>query len=708
MCLPQFGLGTKLNYTQKVSEIISETTPEERETQEAKNRVEELRSQINYHDHRYYALDAPEISDGEYDALMRELRSLEEKHPELITPDSPTQRVSGAPVETFGVVEHRQPLLSLGNAFAEEELRAWYARVTRQAERTDIALVCEPKIDGLAVALVYENGAFIQGATRGDGARGENITQNLRTIRSVPLSIAGETPPSFEVRGEVYMTKKGFERLNEDRANRGEPLFASPRNSAAGSLRQQDASITASRPLDIWIYQLGWLEGPPISGSHYDTLKHLGELGFRINPNIQRYQTIDQVVGFVKQWESKRESLDYEVDGLVIKVDDLQVQRALGVVGREPRWAIAFKFPPNQATTKLMRIDVNVGRTGVLTPFAVLDPVVVSHARVGMATLHNEDDIRRKDIRIGDIVIVQRAGEVIPQVVGPVVSRRTGEEVEFQMPTHCPVCGEPVGRPDGEVRTYCTNRACPAQTFRLLEHFAGRGAMDIEGLGESLSGELLRTREIDGEQRSLVSDVADLYSLTREDLLNIERFGDKSATNLVNNIEASKTRPLANLLYALGIRHVGGETATLLADHFGSIDAMLEATPEEYASVASIGDKTADTIYEYFQDEQNRELIEKLREAGVNLKSERRAAREGPLNGLSIVVTGSLQRYTRNEIESTIKRLGGAVASGVSKKTAYVVVGESPGSKLVKAQELGVPVLDEDAFEAMLKEKGAL
>jgi DNA ligase (NAD+) len=676
---------------------VNETLPEERDAQEAKLRVEELRSQIAYHDHRYYALDSPEISDAEYDALMRELLALEEKHPELITPDSPTQRVSGAPVETFGVVEHRLPLLSLGNAFAEDELRAWYRRVTALAERTDIAMVCEPKIDGLAVALVYENGAFVQGATRGDGARGENITQNLRTIRSIPLALPKEAPFRFEVRGEVYMTKKGFERLNDERAGRGEPLFASPRNSAAGSLRQLDPTITATRPLDIFVYQLGWTEGTP-PATHWQSLQWLGEVGFRVNPYIERFDSIDAVVAHVQRFEEKREELDYEIDGLVIKVDELSLQRAMGVVGREPRWAIAFKFPPTQATTKLLRIDVNVGRTGSLNPFAVLEPVVVAHATVKLATLHNEDDIRRKDIRIGDTVIVQRAGDVIPQVVGPVVSRRTGAEVEFEMPATCPACGTPVVRPPGEAMRYCPNRACPAQIFRLLTHFAGRGAMDIEGLGESLADQLLRS--------GLVKDLADVYYVGKEDLLKLDRLGEKSASNLIARIERSKTRPLGNLLFGLGIRHVGDETAQLLAGHFGSIDAMAAAEVDELGAVPTIGPKTAESVYEYFHDEQNLALVEKLRKAGVRLVGERAAAREGPLQGLSIVVTGSLERWSRNEVESMIKRLGGAVGSSVTRKTSYLVAGESPGSKLAKAQEYSVPVLDEAAFAALLDEKG--
>ncbi|HEX5139339.1 MAG TPA: NAD-dependent DNA ligase LigA [Dehalococcoidia bacterium] len=675
---------------------MAETTQDERDAQTAKNRVEELRSQIAYHDYRYYTLDSPEVSDSDYDRLMRELKGLEARHPELITPDSPTQRVSGQPIEAFGIVEHRLPLLSLGNSFSEEELRAWYRRVTNLAERTDIPLVCEPKIDGLAVALVYENGSFAQGATRGDGMRGENITQNLRTIRTIPLSISKPVPPRFEVRGEVYMTKRGFERLNEERAAQGQPLFASPRNSAAGSLRQLDSSITATRPLDIFLYQLGWADGEAPQ-TQWEVLQWMSDLGFRTNPLIKRFTDFEAVVEHVKGFEAHRETLDYEIDGLVIKVDDFGLQRAMGVVGREPRWAIAYKFPPTQATTKLNAIDVNVGRTGSLNPFAVLEPVIVAHARVKLATLHNEDDIRRKDIRVGDTVIVQRAGDVIPQVVGPVLSLRTGKEKVFEMPKTCPVCNTPVVRPEGEAMSYCPNRACPAQIFRLLTHFASRGAMDIEGLGESMAQQLLES--------GLVKDIADVYFLTKEQLMTLDRMGSKSAENLLAGIEASKQRPLSRVLFALGIRHVGGETAELLAGHFGSIDAMANASLEDLESVPTIGPKTAQSVYEYFQDEENRALVEKLRQAGVRLEGAT-AAREGPLLGSSFVVTGSLTQWSRNEVEAMIKRLGGAVGSSVTKKTNYLVAGENPGSKLTKAQEYGTTVLDEDGFKALLSEKG--
>ena len=681
-------------------------TAADRAAQEAKLRVEELRAQINYHDYRYFVLDQPEISDAEYDALMRELRALENAHPELITPDSPTQRVSGQVVEAFGVVEHQVPLLSLANAFGEDEFRNWYRRASGLAERSAFAMVCEPKIDGLAVALVYENGAFVQGATRGNGMVGENVTQNLRTIRSIPLAVNGRVPERFEVRGEVYMTKSGFERLNDERARENEqrrargqselPLFASPRNSAAGSLRQQDSSITASRPLDIFVYQLGWAEGGPTPASHWETLHWLRDMGFKTNPHIKLAQDADEALSYVREWEDRRESLDYEIDGMVVKVDDISLQRSMGFVGREPRWAIAFKFPPTQATTRLLRIDINVGRTGSLNPFAVLEPVVVAHATVKLATLHNEDDIRRKDIRVGDTVIVQRAGEVIPQVVGPVVSKRTGTERVFEMPKVCPVCKTPVLRPPGEAMSYCLNRACPAQIFRLLVHFAQ--AMDIEGMGEALCDQLLRS--------ALVEDLADVFYLTLDDLLKLERIGEKSARKLLDNIEKSKTTRLPLILFGLGIRHVGYETAELLGGHFGSIDALAAASVDDLSSVPTIGPKTAESVYEYFHDEQNLAVIEKLKRAGVHLVGAAPAAREGPLMGLTIVATGSLTRWSRNEVESLIKRLGGAVASSVTKKTDYIVAGESPGSKLARAEQYGVRVLDEEAFVRLLAEHG--
>ncbi|HZP57753.1 MAG TPA: NAD-dependent DNA ligase LigA [Dehalococcoidia bacterium] len=675
------------------------TQTETREYEQAKARVEELRSLIAYHEHRYFVLDSPEISDAEFDALVQELRALEAKHPELITPDSPTQRVGGAPVETLGIVEHRVPLLSLANAFSEDDLRAWHRRVAAQIERDDFALVCEPKIDGLAVALVYEDGRLTTAATRGDGMRGENITQNVRTIRSVPARLKGSVPPRFEVRGEIYMTKSGFEKLNYERGEAGLPLFASPRNSAAGSVRQLDPKVTASRPLDIFLYQLGWMEGAEPPATHHEALEWIASLGFRVNPNIRRFETIDEVARFCAEWTEKRDSLDYEIDGIVVKVDSLAYQRQLGAVGREPRWAIAFKFPPTQATTKLLRIDVNVGRTGTLNPFAVLEPVKIAGATVQLATLHNEDDIRRKDIREGDTVIVQRAGDVIPQVVGPVLSKRTGGEKVFRMPRKCPACKTPVARAEGEAMYYCPNRQCPAQRFRLLEHFVGRGAMDIDGIGESLAAQLMRA--------GLVQDGADLYYLKdhRDELLGLERLGEKSVDNLLASIEASKRRPLAQVIFALGIRHVGGEVASILANHFGSIDALMDAETHDIDAIPGIGTKIAESVREFFTLEENRRIIDKLRAAGVNLREESGGAREGPLSGLTFVITGRLERFSRDAAEALVKRHGGAAASSVTKKTDYLVVGAEPGSKLAKAQQLGTTILDEAGFIALLRER---
>ena len=679
---------------------MTTATDETREFQQAKLRVEELRSLIAYHEHRYFVLDDPEISDGEFDKLIGELRALEAAHQELIAPDSPTQRVGGAPVETFGIVEHRVPLLSLANAFSGDDLRAWHRRVANLLERDDFAMVCEPKIDGLAVAMVYESGQLTTAATRGDGTRGENITQNVRTIRSVPKRLAGEPPARFEVRGEVYMTKSGFARLNFERGEAGLALFASPRNSAAGSVRQLDPRVTASRPLDAFLYQLGWAEGDGVPGTHWDVLMRLKELGFRVNPHVTRLTGIDEVAAFAEGWTEKRDSLDYDIDGIVVKVDDLGLQRQLGVVGREPRWAIAYKFPPTQATTKLLRIDVNVGRTGKLNPFAMLEPVVIAGATVKLATLHNEDDIHRKDIRQGDIVIVQRAGDVIPQVVGPVLSQRRRGLRIFHMPETCPRCDTPVVHREGEAAHYCPNPACPAQRFRQIEHFVSRGAMDIDGLGESLVFMLL--------QSGLIEDAGDIYFLheKRDQLLAVERMGAKSVDKLLASIEASKARPLANVLTALGIRHVGGEVSGTLANHFGSIDALMEASAEQITEVPGIGPKIGESVREWFSLDDSRSLIEKLRRAGVNLREESGGAREGPLSGLTFVITGRLERFSRDNAEALVKKHGGAAASSVTKKTNYLVVGAEAGSKLAKAEKLGVETLDEDAFIALLREKG--
>ncbi|HET9201359.1 MAG TPA: NAD-dependent DNA ligase LigA, partial [Dehalococcoidia bacterium] len=582
----------------------------------------------------------------------------------------------------------RLSLLSLANAFSGDELRAWHRRTSALAEREDFKMVAEPKIDGLAVALVYENCRLVQGATRGNGSVGEDITQNLRTLKSVPLTIAKGAPPRFEVRGEVYMSKAGFERLNAERAEQGLPLFANPRNSAAGSLRQLDPRITAGRPLDIWLYQLGWVDDGVQLASHWDSLEWMKSLGFRINPYVKLFDDLGKVVAYTETWTEKRETLDYEIDGVVIKVNELGLQRQLGTVGREPRWAIAYKFPPTQATTTLLDIQVNVGRTGSLNPFAVLEPVRVGGVIVKLATLHNEDDINRKDIRIGDTVIVQRAGDVIPQVVAPVANRRTGKERKFKTPKKCPVCRGDVVRPEGEAMSYCTNKACPAQMMRWIEHFAG--AMEIDGLGEQ------RVRTF--VQNGLISDPGDIYSVTKEQLTSLDKFADKSAEALLASIEGSKQRPLMQLLSALGIRHVGWEVADQVAGHFGSLDALMNASVDDISSIPGIGPKIAQSIRAYFDEERNVAIVEKLKAAGVRTVGEKLAAREGPLSGLNFVLTGGLESFTRDQAEKRIKSLGGNITSSVSKKTSYVVAGESPGSKLAKANELGVEVLDESGF----------
>lgn len=663
-----------------------------------KERIEKLREQINYHNYRYYVLDSPEISDAEYDALMQELVRLESEHQELVTPDSPTQRVGAAPLEAFGVVAHPVPMLSLGNVFNHEELLAWHKRISNLVGRPISDFTGELKMDGLAVALAYENGLLVSGATRGDGVRGEDITQNLRTIRSIPLSVPRDAPRRFEVRGEVFLTKSGFKKLNEDRAAAGQPLFANPRNAAAGSVRQLAPRITASRPLDIYIYGLGWAEGnvPP---SHWEIMEYLKSLGFKINPHNAHVKDIEEVEAFYQRWVHRRESLEYDTDGVVAKVNSIPLQEELGTVGREPRWAIAYKFPAIQGTTRLIDIGINVGRTGSLNPYAILEPVAVGGVTIKSAALHNEDDIRRKDIRIGDVVIVQRAGEVIPEVVGPVVSRRTGQERPFIMPTRCPVCGAEVVRPEGEAMSYCTNTACPAQIHENLKHFVSRGAMDIRGVGEQMTAAILKA--------GLVKDAADLYYLTREQLTSLERMAEKSTANILASIEKSKDRPLARVIFALGIRHVGEETAELLASHFGSIDRLAQATEEELLSIPSIGPKLAESIASFFRQESNRRIIEKLRKAGVRLEDKRGAPKELPLAGMEFVVTGRLNAFSREQAEARIRELGGKAGDNVTRKTNYLVVGADPGSKLARAQALGIKQLTEEEFLALLREKGA-
>ena len=663
---------------------------------EVKQRVAKLRELINYHNYRYYVLDSPEISDAEYDEFMRELKQLEEAHPELITPDSPTQRVGAAPVEAFGVVEHPQPLLSLANAFSDEELETWYRRASNLLGSRKTDFVCELKIDGLAVALTYVNGLLDVGATRGDGYRGENITQNLRTIKSIPLSVPKEAPPRFEVRGEVYLPKTGFKKLNEERAKEDLPLFANPRNAAAGSVRQLDSRITAQRPLDIFVYGLGWAEGKAVPDTHWEIMQYLKSLGFKINPNIALYHTIAEVKDYYEKWVENQEELPYEADGVVVKINSIPFQVELGFVGREPRWAIAYKFPAIQGTTRLLDIGINVGRTGSLNPYAILEPVQVGGVTIKHAALHNEEDIHRKDIRIGDWVVIQRAGEVIPEIVEPIVSRRTGKEKIFRMPRTCPVCGAEVIKPEGEAMHRCTNAACPAQALERIKHFVSRGAMDIEGVGEKMSQALFNA--------GLIKDVGDLYYLTRDQLLSLERMADKSAANILNSIERSKNRPLPRVIFALGIIHIGEETAELLAEHYTSLDELAGASREQLLEIPSIGPKIADSILAFFRQEGNKKIIKKLKKARVKLKAEKAKPSDLPLAGLEFVITGTLEAFPRQDAEAKIKALGGKAGSDVTRKTNYLVVGEEPGSKLARAEALDVKKLTEAELLELLKQ----
>ena len=660
-------------------------------------RAAALRDELTRHNHLYFVLDRPEVSDGQYDDLMRELRELEDQHPELLTPDSPTQRVGAEPSQGFADVEHPVPMLSLANAFDDEELLAWHARVRDLLDVETFDMVCELKFDGLAVALTYEDGVLVRGATRGNGLTGEDVTLNLRTIRSIPLrALAGNAPSRFEVRGEVFFPRSEFARFNEDRVARGLETYANPRNTAAGSLRQLDPRMTAERPLDIFVYGLGYAEGEP-PDNQWDTLSYLGGLGFKINPNNRLVRTPDEVVDYYRAWLERVEDLDYGCDGVVVKVNRFDYHRDLGTVGREPRWSVAYKFPATQSVTRLLHIDVNVGRTGSINPYALLEPVDIGGATVKQATLHNEDYIRSKDLMIGDWVVVERAGEVIPQIVSVITGRRTGEEKPFEMPTACPSCGQEVVRPEGEAMSYCVNAACPAQLARLLEHFVSRGAMDIEGMGGKLGIVLIN--------QGLVKNVADIYFLAIDQLVDLERMAEKSASNLLGAIERSKDRPLARVLVALGIDHVGSEVADLLARRFRTIDGLVEATEEDLTGIPAIGPKIAASVVAYFQNRSNLDVIEKLRRAGVRLEDE---PGEEPaaqaLAGLRFVVTGRLAGFSRSEMESRIKELGGAVSSGVSRNTDYLIAGEDAGSKLADARSLEVPVISEKEFLDLTRE----
>jgi DNA ligase (NAD+) len=663
-------------------------------------RATTLRREIEEHNRRYYVLDDPIVGDDEYDALLDELRTIEAEHPELRTPDSPTQRVGAPPLDRFEQVEHAQPMLSLGNARDEEELRAWETRIRNHLKRLDISAsefsyTTEPKIDGLAISLTYEEGIFVRGATRGDGRIGEDVTRNLRTIGAIPLRI-GEAPPLVEVRGEVYLPIADFKALNERRAEAGEPTFANPRNSAAGSIRQLDPALAAERPLSVWCYGIGAVRGLDLA-THSEEVRWLGEHGFKVNPDTEHHSDIDAVVSRCRWWEERRDELDYEIDGVVVKIDERALWRELGVVGREPRWAIAWKFAPSTATTKLLDVVWNVGRTGHLVPFAMLEPVHVSGVTVSTATLHNEEDLARKDVRVGDEVVVMRAGDVIPQVVAPLPQRRPKGTRRVKPPKTCPACGTPTVKPEDAVFTICPNRAgCPGQSFQHVKHFVSKGAMDIDGLGEKQAMRFL--------QEGLIEDVAGIYELREEQLIDMEGFGEISARNLLAAIAASRERPFKRVLYALGLPGVGYVTAEALADHFGSIDALHAADPEQIEEVEGVGPIMAVQIAESLADERTWELVEKLREKGLRLEqdaSERRQA-GGPLEGKTLVLTGTLPELTREEAGALIKSAGGKVVNSVSKKTDYVVAGENPGSKLAKAEKYETEVLDEAGLLSLL------
>ena len=661
-------------------------------------RLEELRAQVNHHNYRYHALDAPEISDAEFDALFRELRAIEERHPELVTPDSPTQRVGAEPVVGFIEAVHLRPMLSLGNAFDQEQLLAWHRRAQALVDGEAFGMVCELKFDGLAVALTYEDGVLTRGATRGNGTVGEDVTSNLRTVRSIPLRLLEDVPGRLEVRGEVLFPKSRFAELNRERDEAGLPTYANPRNTAAGSVRQLDPRVTASRGLDIFIYSLGYADAP-MPDTHWKTLEYLVRLGFKTNPHNRLVAAPEDALAYYRGWLDEFESLDYGCDGVVVKVDSFDLQRHMGAVGREPRWAVAYKFPATRALTRLVEIRVNVGRTGSINPYAVLEPVDVGGATVSQATLHNEDYVKEKDLKVGDWVIVERAGEVIPQIVSVVEDRRTGGEQPFVMPTECPSCGEGLVRPEGEAMTYCVNAACPAQLVRLIEHFVSRGAMDIEGLGVRQVVVLL--------ERGLIGDVADLYALEgkRDDLVAIDRMGEKSVENLLAAIEASRIRPLARVLTALGIDHVGIEVAEALSRHFRTVDAIMSATEEDLSQVPSIGPKIAASVSAYFANESNRGVVEKLRQSGVQMADEERPEPgEQSLAGLRFVVTGRLANFSRSQAEGRIKDAGGAVSGSVSKRTNYLVAGEGGGSKLADAENLGIKIIDEDEFVTLLEQ----
>lgn len=664
--------------------------------QAAENRVSQLHQLLNQYNYEYYVLDKPSVSDAEYDQLLKELANLEEQFPQLKTVDSPTQRVGGEALSMFAKVEHRSPMLSLANAFNESDLRDFDRRV-QQTVGENYSYICELKIDGLAVSLHYENGLFIQGATRGDGYVGEDISANLKTIRSIPLRL--KDPITLEVRGEAFMPKKSFEALNQKKEENGEEPFANPRNAAAGSLRQLDPKIAASRNLDIFLYALAGIENSQIT-SHSEGLSYLETLGLKVNQERRKCANIEAVLDFINEWTNKRPTLPYEIDGIVIKVDSLEQQKLLGTTAKSPRWAIAYKFPAEEVVTTLKEIELSVGRTGVVTPTAILEPVRVAGTTVQRASLHNEDLIREKDIRIGDQVVVIKAGDIIPEVLKVLVENRSGEEQEFHMPDHCPECASELVRLDGEVALRCINPKCPAQIREGLIHFVSRDAMNIEGLGEKVVSQLF--------QAELIQDVADIYHLNYDQLIGLERMGEKSVTNLLKAIEASKENSLDKLLFGLGVRHVGAKAAKTLAIQFETMDALAVASKEQLTNINEIGEKMADSIVTFFEQEEAQELLTELKTAGVNMeyrgpKPISPEENDSIFSGKTIVLTGKLEQLTRNEAKERIEALGGNVSGSVSKKTHLVIAGEDAGSKLAKAQQFGIEVWTEEKLLEELK-----
>ncbi|MFN8514953.1 MAG: NAD-dependent DNA ligase LigA [Thermomicrobiales bacterium] len=672
------------------------------EIAEVQRQVLELREKIERGNYEYFVLDNPTMSDAEWDMALRELRKLEEAHPELVTPDSPTQRVGATPQGSFEQVRHPLPMLSLGNVFSEDELVEWAKRVHRLAgrEEGEITFIVEPKIDGSAIALTYENGQFVRGATRGDGTIGENVTANLRTIKQIPLRLhkaERPAPPTLEVRGEVYFPRSAFAELNRRREEAGEAIYANPRNAGAGSLRQLDPSITASRNLRFFAYQVGYAEGGPMPRSQHDVLEWLRALGFPVNRDIVRCATVAEIWERSQWWQGKRDELDYEIDGVVVKVDSFAIQDELGVVARDPRWATAIKFPPAQVTTRLLDIEVNVGRTGSLNPLAILEPVAVGGVTVSRATLHNESEIRRLDLKIGDWVMIERRGDVIPKIVMAIPARRDGSERDYVFPTSCPSCGSSIEKTEDDVLSYCTNASCPAQFKERLTHFASRGAMDIEGLGAE--------RVIQFVDAGLLHDVADLYLLQADQLVALERMGTLSTDNLLKAIAASKTRQLSRLIVGLGIRHVGERNATLLAARYDSLESLCAASLEELTAIPGFGAIVAQSVYDFCQEERNQQLIAKLAEVGVKPPAGQPVvARSGPLTGKTFVLTGRLDGLTRGEATARLQALGATVGENVTKKTDYVIVGADAGSKAARAEALKRDILDEEKFLAFLAE----